>query len=498
MKKQIAIYARQSIDKKDSLSIETQIEFCRNNINSNPNELPIEVYADKGYSGKNIQRPEFQRLLSDIKENKIAKIVIYKLDRISRNLLDFTTMYKEFQEHKVEFCSVNETFDTTTATGRAMLKISMVFAEMERENIQLRVKDNYYQRIKTDGRWAGGPAPCGFQNARTADNKPTLEINEKEIDIVKYIFKNYAERPHISLGILCRELTSLGYESRRENKMFDNVTLARILQNPVYCVADQILYKYYEIRGIHFLNEQSAWNGTTSAHIVGKKPGNANVRKYTTLKEQSIYLTNFAGIIDSKTFIQVQERLAQNEQLGKDNRPTNLKEFQGLLKCAKCGYSIKMFSKPYLGCYGARALRCCDVSFKGIKFEQLRENLGIQMKSQLDEVAKKIVADLKKQQIAEKKIKQLKKEIDNLLEVASYGGEPASIVYSKIEEKQRQISELELDAYLDTRVTDRLGLSYDIPVKWNRLSDEQKKRVTHTLINKILLHEDGTLEIFWK
>ena len=70
----------------------------------------------------------------------------------------------------------------------------------------------------------------------------------------------------------------MGYESRRENKMFDNVTLARILQNPVYCVADQILYKYYEIRGIHFLNEQSAWNGTTSAHIVGKKPGNANVR----------------------------------------------------------------------------------------------------------------------------------------------------------------------------------------------------------------------------
>ena len=113
-------------------------------------------------------------------------------------------------------------------------------------------------------------------------------------------------------------------------------------------------------------------------------------------------------------------------------------------------------------------------------------------------MAKKIVADLKKQQIAEKKIKQLKKEIDNLLEVASYGGEPAGIVYSKIEEKQRQISELELDAYLDTRVTDRLGLSYDIPVKWNRLSDEQKKRVTHTLINKILLHEDGTLEIFWK
>lgn len=498
MKKQIAIYARQSVDKKDSLSIETQIEHCENNINSKLNELPIEVYADKGYSGKNTIRPEFQRLLSDIKENKIAKIVVYKLDRISRNLLDFTTMYKEFEEHKVEFCSVNETFDTSTPIGEAMLNISMVFAEMERKSIQLRVKDNYYQRIKTDGRWAGGPAPCGFQNARTADNKPTLEINEKEIDIVKYIFKNYAERPHISLGILCRELTELGYESRRENKMFDNVTLARILQNPVYCIADQILYKYYQIRNIQFLNEQSAWNGTTSAHIVGKKPGNSNVRKYTTLKEQSVYLTNFAGIIDSKTFIKVQERLAQNEQLGKDNKPTNLKEFQGLLKCAKCGYSIKMFSKPYLGCYGARTLRCCDASFKGVKFEQLRESLGIQMKTELDNVAQKIVEDLKKQQIADQKIKQIKKEIDNLLEVASYGGETASLIHSKIEEKQRQISELELDAYLDTRVTDRLGLSYDIPVKWNRLSDGQKKRCTHTLIDKILLHEDSTLEIFWK
>ncbi len=498
MKKQIAIYARQSIDKKDSLSIETQIEHCENNINSKSNELPIEVYADKGYSGKNTQRPEFQRLLSDIKENKIAKIIVYKLDRISRNLLDFTTMYKEFEEYQVEFCSVNETFDTSTPIGEAMLNISMVFAEMERKSIQLRVKDNYYQRIKTDGRWAGGPAPYGFKNARTEDNKPTLEANEKEIEYIKYLFKNYAERPHISLRILSRELTELGYESRRENKMFDSTTIARILQNPLYAIADQILYKYFEVRKIQFLNDQSAWNGTTSAHVVGKKLNNSNIRKYPTLKDQSIYLTNFAGIIDSKTYIKVQERLARNEQLGKDNRPTNLKEFQGLLKCAKCGYSIKMFYKPYLGCYGARTLRCCDARFKGIKFDQLRKNLGLQMRSELDKVAQQIVFDLAKQQHADQKIKQIKKEIDNLLEVASYGGETANLIHSKIEEKQHQISELELDAYLDTRVTDRLSLPFDIPIKWTSLSDDQKKIFTHTFIEKILLHEDGTLEIFWK
>lgn len=498
MKKQIAIYARQSIDKKDSLSIETQIDFCMNNINSNPNELPIEVYKDKGYSGKNTLRPDFQRLMRDIKANRISKIVVYKLDRISRNLLDFTTMYKDFQEHLVEFCSVNETFDTSTATGRAMLKISMVFAEMERETIQMRVKDNYYQRIKTDGRWAGGPAPIGFQNSRTLDNKPTLAINEKEIGIIKYVFQNYASRDLVSMGMLSRELSESGFKSRRANGKFDNITIARILQNPIYCKADEILYKYYEIRSIQFLNEESFWDGSTSAHIVGKRAGNSNTRRYTTLKDQSIYLTNFPGIIDSKTFIKVQERLAQNEKIGKDNQPTKLKEFQGLLKCAKCGYSIKMFATPYLGCYGARVLHACDASFKGIKFEQLREELGVQMQTELNAVSCQVVADLTKQLAADRKITRLKQEIDNLLEVVSYGGETAKLVYSKIESKQHQIKELELNAYLDAYVTERLGLSYDIPIKWKRLSDQQKKRVTHALIEKILLYEDGTLEIFWK
>ena len=155
------------------------MEFCKNFINSKPTKEPVEVYFDKGYSGKNTIRPEFQRLLMDVREDTVSKIVVYKLDRISRNLLDFTSMYQEFENHKVEFCSVSEVFDTSTATGRSMLKISMVFAEMERETIQMRVKDNYYQRVRTDGRWAGGPAAYGFKNARTVDKKPTLQVNEE-------------------------------------------------------------------------------------------------------------------------------------------------------------------------------------------------------------------------------------------------------------------------------------------------------------------------------
>ena len=135
----IAIYARQSLDKKESQSIETQINFCENYINSKPHNEKIEIYSDKGYSGKNTRRPDFERMMSDVENGRISKIVVYKLDRISRNLLDFMGMHKIFKEHKIEFCSVNDTFDTSTPIGRSMLKISMVFAEMERESTQLRV-----------------------------------------------------------------------------------------------------------------------------------------------------------------------------------------------------------------------------------------------------------------------------------------------------------------------------------------------------------------------
>lgn len=498
MKRKIAIYARQSVDKKDSLSIETQIDFCRNFINSKPTSEVIEVYFDKGYSGKNTIRPEFQRLLGDIRDDMISKIVVYKLDRISRNLLDFTTMYQEFENHKVEFCSVSETFDTSTATGRSMLKISMVFAEMERETIQMRVRDNYYQRVRTDGRWAGGPAPYGFINARTKDGKPTLQVDEKEMEIVTYVFENYAYRPNISMGMLCRELTAMGYKSRRENGMFDNVTISRILQSPVYCKADEVLYKYYQIRGINFLNDETDWNGTVSAHIVGKRAGNHNVRKYTDLKEQSIYLTNFSGVVDSRTFINVQERLGQNEQFKKNNKPTNMKEFQGLLKCAKCGYAVKMYAKPKIACYGATQLHCCDADYKKLSFDKLRQDLGAEVQKNLDKIAMDLVKSASIQAEKRERIEGLKKEIDNLLEIAAMGGEVSETVYRKIETKQKEINEIELDLFLNKRITDKLHINYSIPINYNRFTDEQKKSICLMLIERIQLFESGDMEVIWK
>lgn len=498
MKRKIAIYARQSIDKKDSLSIETQIDYCRNFIHAKPVKDPVEIYYDRGYSGKNTQRPDFQRLLADVREDAVSRIVVYKLDRISRNLLDFTGMYQEFEDHNVEFCSVNETFDTSTATGRSMLKISMVFAEMERETIQMRVRDNYYQRIRTDGRWAGGPAPYGYRNARTADGKPTLQIDEKEIGIVRYVFENYAYRAHVSMGTLCRELSARGYRSRRKNGMFDNVTISRILQNPLYCKADLLLYQYYQLRGIHFLNDGAAWNGTRAAHIVGKRAGNGNVRKYTDLKEQSVYLTNFAGIVDSRTFLCVQERLAQNEQIGKNNRPTRMKEFQGLLKCAKCGYAVKMYNQPKIACYGARQMHCCDADFGKLDFEKLRADLGAEVQKNLDRIAAALARSVSIQNRKRERIAELKKEIDNLLEIAAKGGDVSETICRKAEEKQQEINRIEMDLFLNQKRIDQLHTGHSASLCYGRFSDERKKAVCLTMIERIDLSENGDMEVRWR
>lgn len=107
-----AIYARQSVDKKDSVSIETQIEKCE--VIADKDSL---IFKDKGYSGKNTDRPDLAKLISDIKENKVNRVIVYRLDRISRNIKDFYSLYSIMQEHHTEFVSVNENFDTSNPMG---------------------------------------------------------------------------------------------------------------------------------------------------------------------------------------------------------------------------------------------------------------------------------------------------------------------------------------------------------------------------------------------
>lgn len=104
-----AIYARQSVDKADSLSIQGQIDLCRQETGTE-----LKIYQDKGFSGKNTNRPEFQRMLADVEKGLIRKIVVYRLDRFSRSIADFGQLWKVLEQYHVEFVSLNEKFDTST------------------------------------------------------------------------------------------------------------------------------------------------------------------------------------------------------------------------------------------------------------------------------------------------------------------------------------------------------------------------------------------------
>jgi len=119
-------------------------------------------YQDKGFSGKNNDRPQFQQLMNDIEAGLIARVVVYKLDRISRSILDFAKMMDMFQKYNVEFISSTEKFDTSTPMGRAMLNICIVFAQLERETIIKRVSDAYHSRTRKGIRM-GGKTPYGYK-----------------------------------------------------------------------------------------------------------------------------------------------------------------------------------------------------------------------------------------------------------------------------------------------------------------------------------------------
>lgn len=502
----VAIYARQSVDKKDSVSIETQIADCKHMCSENEN---IRTYQDKGYSGKNTERPDLQKLILDIKQGIIKKVVVYKLDRISRNISDFYKLYEVMKEHDCEFVSKNEAFDTTNAMGRAMMGILAVFAQMERENTQLRIKDNYQYRIK-QGTWASGKAPFGFKNDKV-DGEKTLTPVPEEMEVVKWMFKVYAEEPSISLGKIQSRLIEKGFKGHQsKNGGFSRTTINHILTNPIYCKADGLLYQYYQKKFIEFVNGPEQWNGKFAACVIGK---NGRSLRNDDLEGIKVYITNVQGMIDSRTFIMVQNRLEQNQQIASDNSPNhNLQELSGLLKCAKCGSAIKMQARPTLTCTGRGQKKICDVSFAGLRLETIQDNVSEKVQKYLDsgqEIAKQKKIKREKS-LAE--IQDLEKQRENLLDIASVSDSVANVVKQRINDLTVAIDNKRINLQLDTAedvIWLRLGADSHSPVQsifgadgkavfsYKDLDTKRKQAVLRVLVNKILVYPDGSVVLEW-
>lgn len=302
-----AIYVRVSthwqVD-KDSLAVQQRelVAYCQLVLNIND----YVIFEDAGYSAKNTERPSLQDMMSRIRAGEFSHVLVWKIDRISRNLLDFASMYAELQELGVTFISKNEQFDTSTAIGEAMLKIILVFAELERKMTSERVSAVMLSRAN-NGQWNGGRVPYGYVHAK---GEP-FQLSQSEAPIVKRIFDLYES---------CRSCAHIADVFNKEGlvtksgNMWSTFGIHKILTNPFYYGA----YRY-NIR-----------NGTNGP-----------------FRDQSEWVTvgeHHPPIISKEQFDRVQYILTRNKRGGNEkgiwdkNKRQHI--FSGLIVCGNCGCSL--------------------------------------------------------------------------------------------------------------------------------------------------------------
>lgn len=171
------------------------------------------TFIESGKSGGNTNRPEYQKLLADIESKKINAVVVKKLDRLSRSLLDFEQLMTRLQANEVEFISLRENFDTTTAMGKAMLRVALVFAQLEREQTAERIKDVFAYRAE-QGLYNGGVRPFGYDSISSE-----LVPHKQERKVIEFIFKLFLELK--STTLVAHECTLMGFK-RRSGILWDS------------------------------------------------------------------------------------------------------------------------------------------------------------------------------------------------------------------------------------------------------------------------------------
>ena len=209
-------------------SLDAQREACEAYIASQRAEGWVTVrdqYDDGGFSGGTLERPALQRLLADIAAGLIDVIVVYKIDRLSRALMDFSKLVEIFDRHNVTFVSVTQSFNTTTSMGRLTLNILLSFAQFEREVIGERIRDKFAASRKK-GMWMGGFVPLGYD---VKDRK--LVVNEGEAATVRMIFERFTKIG--SATALVRALRAEGITGKR-GKLIDKGYLYKLLNNRLY------------------------------------------------------------------------------------------------------------------------------------------------------------------------------------------------------------------------------------------------------------------------
>ncbi len=211
--KRCVVYVRKSVEEGLEMeynSLDAQVDACKAYIHSqqlNGWRFTGKIYSDGGFSGGTMERPALKELLDDLKAGCFDIVAVYKLDRLSRSLCDFTNMSHLFESHGVSFVSVTQNIDTSNAMGKMMLNVLMSFAQFEREVTSERIRDKILATRKK-GMWCGGCIPYGYR----VESK-RLVVNESEARSIREVFRLYLGG--LSTNAIADEMTRLGHPGVR-------------------------------------------------------------------------------------------------------------------------------------------------------------------------------------------------------------------------------------------------------------------------------------------
>lgn len=491
----VAIYARQSLDKKDiGNSIEVQIESCKKKLNQGER---FELYIDRGWSGGNTCRPDFQRMIKDIKEGKIKRVIAYKLDRIGRNTRDNLDMVQLFLDNGVEFAAATEDMDINSSNGRLLITLMSAVAEQEREKIRERVTDSYYAMLGIGS--YGGKAPYGYEKTRVrVGGKQVSSLKESPMTggILRRIFTMYATTAY-SLGYIARKLNAEGIPSPG-GRTWDGQKLSRIMANPIYVRANADIYMHYKGQGVNITNDIDAFDGRRGCVTAGT--WDRQLRKFKQPEKLTLCVGLHEGLIDADTFMRCVYKLSDNEQIlntgaGKHTWLT------GLVKCGLCGYALKVQAQgntaPVFRCSGRTNAGVCEGTT--VKVAEVEDAVALDIIAYAEKAkgmrAQRIdryrdIIDRYKMAIA-----KIKEQKERIVEAIAETAEPIAALNEKLlsleKEEARQTQEMQR-VIMKSKQDDDVKQLFDLSYMWEGMSMEQKKEMAFKLIERIEITESET------
>ena len=466
----IAIYARKSKYSPTGESVENQIQLCKEYLQSKykSETLEIDEYKDEGYSGGNTNRPDFRKLMAQI--DSYDMLICYRLDRISRNVADFSGTLTILQNNKCDFVSIKEQFDTTSPLGRAMIYISSVFAQLERETIAERIRDNMMELAKM-GRWLGGTTPIGFDSEPITfidenmkeRSMTKLKPNMDELKVVELIYEKY-----LQLGSMGKVVTYLLQNNikTKKGKDFTLGSVKVILTNPIYAKANEKVVNHLKAQGITVCGDV---DGRKALLTYNKTTGISNESGTKTIvKDKSEWIAavgNHNGIIPEDKWLQAQSIKDKNKDsfpaLGRSNTTISSR----VLRCSKCGSTMGVThghinpttgkKHYYYNCTlkkRSKGVRCDNKPAKAAEVDEAilitLENMFKTKSSIIDNLKAKNktrrveMLSTNRLDVINKNIEDKTKQIDSLVNKLSLDEDLTDILLKKIKALKAEIKEL--------------------------------------------------------